>query len=106
MDSDIGMLVNSNKTQMLFVHPCVHNSVSTFIRYGGEKINSTEDLKILGFYFNSKPNASYHVEKMVDKFYHRLWTLRFLKRSGMNDNDLLSIYNSCLLYTSPSPRDS
>ena len=92
----IGMQVNCSKTQMLCVHPCVHNEVSTYIKYKDDVINSTQSLKILGFNFNSRPNATYHVEKLVDKFYGRLWTLRFLRRSGMEGDRLLEIYNSML----------
>ena len=57
-------------------------------------IKSTPSLKILGFNFDKNPNASFHVEKTVEKFYSRLWTLRFLKRSGLDSDKLLALYYS------------
>ena len=90
------MQVNAEKTQMLCIHPCVHNQVSTHIVDNGMKIVSGSNMKILGFTFDSRPNANCHVEKLIERFYSRLWTLRFLKRSGLKQDALLSIYNSVL----------
>ena len=90
--TEIGMQVNSKKTQMLCVHPCIHNHVETYIRAGEDKIESTESLKILGFSFNNKPNANYHVRGLIERFYDRLWTLRFLKRAGLSNDKLLEVY--------------
>ena len=53
-------------------------------------------MKILGFNFDNRPNANGHVEKVVEKFYSRLWTIRFLKRSGLQQDKLLEVYNSVL----------
>ena len=141
---DIGMVVNGKKTQMLCVNACKHNNVSSVIRSEELEIKSGNSLKLLGFTFDSRPNANRHVESLIEKFYTRLWTLRFLKRSGLSTSRLLEIYNTvlrsaveycstvyhslipqtlsnklegiqrqalriiygCLLYTSPSPRDS
>ena len=50
-------------------------------------------MKILGFYFDSNSTAVCHVNETINKFYSKLWTLRFLKRSGMASADLLNIYN-------------
>ena len=56
-------------------------------------------MKILGFNFDSRANACGHVEKLVEKFHSRLWTLRFLKRSGLEKQKLLELYNSVLRST-------
>ena len=94
--SDIGMQVNGQKTQMLCIHPCVHNKVSTHLVHQNAKIQSGQDMKILGFTFDKRPNANKHVEVLIERFYNRLWTLRFLKRSGLKHDHLLEIYNSVL----------
>ena len=94
--ADIGMLVNGEKTQMLCIHPCRHNKVTTHIVNNSVKIESGATMKILGFTFDSRPNANCHVELLIERFYSRLWTLRFLKRSGLGQEDLLSIYYSVL----------
>ena len=60
---DIGMQVNANKTQMLCIHQCIHNDVETYIIDEGGEISSTDELKILGFYFDKFPNANHHIRK-------------------------------------------
>ena len=94
--NDIGMQVNSEKTQMLCIHSCVNNNVKSHIKYGNEKISSTEGLKILGFTFDTKPNANKHVELLIQRFYSKLWSLRFLKKSGLEPDKMLEIYNSTI----------
>ena len=56
-------------------------------------------MKILGFTFDNRPNANGHVERLIEKFYSKLWTLRFLKRSGVTRDKLLEIYKSVLRST-------
>ena len=93
---EIGMQVNGSKTQMLCIHPCIHNSVKTHIKFDNERINSTEQLKILGFTFDSKPNATKHVVLLIERFYSKLWSLRYLKRSGLDTDRMLEIYFSTI----------
>ena len=75
---EIGMMVNDSKTQLLCIHP-KGNKMKTFIKPSEEsgKLKSGENLKILGFTFY-------------------LWSMRHLKRSGMEREDLLSIYKSVM----------
>ena len=75
---------------------CVHNKVSTNIRHNDETIVSTNHLKILGFNFSKDPNANFHVSGVINKFYTKLWSLRFLKKSGMCTNDLIMIYKTVI----------
>ena len=49
-------------------------------------------LKILGFTFDQRPNANKHVELLIQRFYAKLWTIRFLKKSGMPQDKLLRVY--------------
>ena len=86
------MQVNSSKTQMLCIHACVHNKVTTNIEHNNDKIESTGEMKILGFNFDSRPNANGHVEKLIERFYAKLWTVRFLKRSCLQQDKLLEIF--------------
>ena len=62
-------------------------------------INSTNELKLLGFTFNSQPNANRHVELLVERFHAKLWTLHFLKRSGLDEERLLGVYYSAIRST-------
>ena len=95
--TNIGMRVNTAKTQMLCISPNTHSIVSSYISAGQTRIESTNSLKILGFNFDTKPDASFHVTGLIDKFYARLRTLRFLKRSGMGKNYLIKVYKTVIL---------
>ena len=77
---------------MLCVNACINNTAETFIQTNSENIKSSGDLKILGFRFDSRPNANKHVEELIERFHQKLWTLRFLKRSGIKADDLLALY--------------
>ena len=57
------------------------------------RLTRPNKLKILGF---KEPNAVFHVTGVIEKFYGKLWTLRFLKKSGMKSSDLLKVYNTVL----------
>ena len=108
---EIKMKVNNKKTQILCIHSNKHDRVSSYIRADGEEITSGEKLKILGFHFDTQPNAIRHVTEAISSCYNKMWTLRFLKKSGMPGDELLGIYkvivraaleycSVCLLYTS------
>ena len=96
----IKMLVNQQKTQMLTISAAVHDRVFTYMRPTVEgKISETVSgthLKILGFNFNNIPSVSYHISIMCQKFRAKLWSLRKLKRAGMDWSDLHFIYTSVL----------
>lgn len=91
---DIGMVVNKEKTQLLCISES-GNRVSSYIRTeAGDRIESGERLKILGFTFGPEPSASYHIDTLIKKFNIRLWSLRFLRRAGMKNDDLLFVYKA------------
>ena len=70
------MKLNNQKTQMLCIQPALEKEVSSFLYADGQRIDSGEELKVVGFKFGKKPNVNAHFN-----------------------------YMTCLLYTSPSPRD-
>ena len=84
---NIHMKVNSKKTQMLCVHANKDNQITSYITTGSDEIVSSPSLKILGFTFGTEPNANKHVLMANDKMYSKLWTLRYLIKSGMNKGD-------------------
>ena len=94
--ASVGMKVNQGKTQLLCVHANRDSEVSSYIRAGNGEICSGVTLKILGFTFSNKPDATHHVTQVIEKFYTRLWTLRFLKSGGMTKKSLTVIYNSVI----------
>ena len=90
--ASIKMKVNESKTQLLCIHPFQNESVTSYIKTPDSVLKSGESLKILGFYFDRNPDASYHVKLLVNKFYGMLWSLRYLKRNGMGVSDLVKVY--------------
>lgn len=95
--ADIGMIVNDDKTQLL----CIHPSGPTYKSYiradeSGGRILSGGKLKILGFTFGQKPDVDVHTEALISSFNSKLWSMRHLRRSGMESGDLLDIYKSTI----------
>ena len=92
----IGMRVNQDKTQMICISASITDTTTTYIRPNIKgtitETSSTKSLKILGFWFDSRPGVSLQVEKICEKFRAKLWSLRILKRSGMKQTDLLRVY--------------
>ena len=94
--NDLGMKVNNQKTQLLCMHANKASNVTTYINTDTGKIVSTNTLRILGFDFDSTPSATHHVTGVIDKFYNKLWTLRFLKKGGMDQKNLFKVYVSII----------
>lgn len=90
--SKIGMVVNDNKTQLLCMSPSIHRCESYFLTSDGVRVESASSLKLLGFIFDERPSPHAQVDFMVAKFRKRLWSLRYLKRSGMENSDVLAAY--------------
>ena len=49
LSSDLGMKINPDKTQILCISSAAATDMTSFIRYEGKKIESSNELKILGF---------------------------------------------------------
>ena len=94
------MKVNAQKTQMLCIHDNNNNVIDSYIRTdcrnNDANIRSSGTLKILGFNFSTEPNANFHVTGVIDKLYSKLWTLRFLKKSGLDPARLLEVYENVI----------
>lgn len=85
------MRVNPKKTQLLCISATNH-TCNAYIKDGGDTIIGGDTLKILGFTFNRSPTVEAQVHQMITKFRTRLWTLRYLRTSGMGVDDLLAAY--------------
>ena len=97
--AEIGISVNTKKTQLLAIIPPHRQGTRTFVQSRDDDNNiittlSGDELKILGFYFGTKPNASRHVFHLKRKFWARAWVLRHLSKAGLPCNDLVKIYKS------------
>ena len=95
--SEIGMLVNPTKTQLLCVSAALHSVTSSYIETGeGNRINSQDSLVLLGFRFGDRPSAAPHVDFISEKFNARVWALRHLKAAGVPTNDIVTVYASTI----------
>ena len=102
----IGMVVNSNKTSMICVSDAAAYEADAFILDNDlNRIGCQKTIKALGLHFSNKPDMWAQVEAVKRKMRSRYWMLRNLKKSGFTNEELVTVYKTCLLYTSPSPRD-
>ena len=94
----VGMKVNDNKTQLLCINAARDSDTSSYIRLpGGNKIESQQTLKILGFRFDTAPTIQAHVEHLRTSFRKRLWVIRHLFKAGLSQSDLVAMYKTFLL---------
>ena len=95
--NEIGMRVNESKTQMLCLSTSIDYDVCSFIRTpSGQKIESGDTLKILGFHFDSNPSIEHHIEQLITKVRKRSWVVRNLKKAGLDSTDLIKCYYSLI----------
>ena len=90
---EIGMRVNCKKTQLLLVSPPNGCNNNAFVKLCGERIESTSELKLLGFVFGNEPNVNLHVEHIKKKFRARFWALVHLRNSGLCGDQIIQLFN-------------
>ena len=90
--TDIGMAINRKKTQLLVISPPNGCDTRAVVRVGDEEIHSQTELKLVGFTFCEKPDASAHVEQIKEKFRLRIWMLYHLRRAGFKGRQLYRLY--------------
>ena len=95
---EIGMAINRRKTQLLVISPPNGCNTRAQMQIGGEEIHSQAELKLVGFTFCEKPDASAHVEQIREKFRLRVWMLYHLRRAGFKGRQLYRLY-CCYLRT-------
>ena len=89
---EVGMIVNSEKTQSICISACNYYDVSSVVNTEDGTIENTKTLKVLGFVFGDRPNVSEHVNYIVTKFNRCSWSMTHLKRAGIKDQPLIEIY--------------
>ena len=93
-----GMKVNYAKTKAMVISeikgylPSAH-----FYDNQGSRVDSSDEMKILGFHFSSSPDMSAQVTAIKKKFRARIWILRHLGHRGFSKEDLLKVYRSVIL---------
>ena len=92
-----GLLVNTEKTTLLAVSTATSYRARTHI-YDNHNIrlDCSPTLKTLGFLFNEEANVSDQVEALCKRFRSRTWALRDLRKAGLTQQDLLTVYKSTI----------
>ena len=93
-----GMKVHSGKTMTMCIaetKPYVPRS--HFFDIEGNKICTTDKMKVLGFWFSSDADMAEQVKDIRRKYLMRIWTLRHLGHRGFNEPDLVRVYKSVIL---------
>ena len=79
---------------------CISNAgsptVTSFIRLGSERIDSTDELKICGYRFGTRPTVANQIDHIERSFHKRVWALRHLKRPGFTVDELRTSYISLI----------
>ena len=96
--TNIGMAINRKKTQLLVISPPNGCNTRAILNIGEEQIHSQARLKLVGFTFCEKPDASEHVEQIRERFRVRVWMMYHLKRAGFKGRGLYRLY-CCYLRT-------
>ena len=90
--SEIGMVVNCGKIQLLVISPSNGCTSSTRIVVNGETICSVDEMKLLGFHISSELGVSLHIRNLRARFRGRFWSLIHLRRAGVNGVELFGLY--------------
>ena len=58
---EIGMRINESKTQLICVSDNNHANIKSYIRPNNERIECSNEMKILGFVFSNRPTVKAHI---------------------------------------------
>ena len=92
--SAVGMRMNGQKTQMVCVTAAINAEVRSFIYIDGKRIDSGDELKLLGYNFGRRPRPDIHIREIRRKFGARSWILRILKHASIPEASLTQVYCS------------
>ena len=93
---NIGMVINAQKTQLLCMSDNRFCNTESYFITNGTKISSVDNMKILGFVFDTKPNVGAHISYSINKFSKAIWALNHLKRARMDIKVLTEVYKVML----------
>ena len=93
----IGMRVNTSKTSQICISDAQSfKAAAHIVSIEGERIGTTDTMKVLGFTFGSRPNCSEHVERIRRSIRGRYWLLIHLQQHGFNTDELLRVYTTVI----------
>lgn len=93
-----GMVVNTLKTNLLCVSDALqYKAVAFIVDEEGNRIESTDEMRVLGFYFGCKPTVDNHVQHVTSSLRRKFWALRHLDKLGMSEENLVKVYKCSIL---------
>ena len=93
-----GLKVNNAKTTALCISEVKNYIPKAFITdLDGNQIQSGNEMKILGFHFNSDVGMAAQVQAIRRKFFAKKWVLTHLGNNGFSKHDLLQVYKASIL---------
>ena len=92
---DLGLRLNPSKTQLICFHANQAN-VRAYVVIDGKILESTNELKILGFRMDKTGSVGPHVRNMCKKNYKSVWSLRHLKKAKLKRSSLVRVYCSMM----------
>ena len=87
-----GLKVNENKTQLIAISSN-KRPAKAWMQAGRESVQSSEELKLLGFVFSEKPDVSAQISNLIKRATKRMFVLRYYS-SFMPGKDLKTLYCS------------
>ena len=105
--SSRGMKLNSKKCkEMIISFLQYHLPLDNAIYIDGSPVQSVSSFKLLGVLLREDLSWCDHVDYVIKKANSRLYALRMLKKAGLSDKDLVTIYSSFIRsrieYASPA----
>ena len=93
----IGMRVNEKKTNQICVSDAMSFKASSHVyTIGGDKLISSDSLKLLGFHFGTRPSCHQHVEAIRRSFTGRYWLIIHMKQNGYTEKEMLKAYTTII----------
>ena len=94
------MKVNLKKTKIMVFNPCKSLEFKPEISLDGNKLETVDEMKLLGLSIRSDMKWNSNTSNMVKKASKRLWILRRLKQLGATTHNLVEVYTKqirCIL---------
>ena len=89
-----GLKINDKKTQLLSISNAKNTNTAWIKLKDGSTMYSGENLKLLGFIFNQKPNVHSQVDNIIDRAASRSFVLRHLSNINCDKKKLRNVYCS------------
>ena len=90
-----GMVVNKKKTKVLCISDSqTYKAKAHILDPDGNRLESGDHLKVLGFHMDSRPSVHAHVQALRIRMRDTMWVLRHLKIAGFSEPELATVYRT------------